>query len=263
MRVLYLRLSATIFSPLTTARKGLGTNGGTGNHVQGVSNDVEAKEELAKEEKGKGNRAFQEKRFKDAIKHFSVCIKLDEVSVAHLRYNYLYSDICILLQSAAFAGGTATRAVYHSNRSAAYAALKARTHQFFLAYKVVRVTFLTDVNFFLPQDFEAALADGLSAVKFSRDWVKGHIRVGAACMGLKRFTDARESYEKALALEEDNEQIKISLNEAAAAEEASIRQGNFVFQSKRKRSTGGDSSSAVPKAKQLKDTKLLSFDDGE
>jgi hypothetical protein len=27
-------------------------------------------------------------------------------------------------------------------------------------------------------------------------------------MGLKRFTDARESYEKALALDEDNEQIK-------------------------------------------------------
>lgn len=61
------------------ARKGLGINRGAGHPAQGVSDDVEAKEELAKEEKGKGNRAFQDKRFKDAIKHFSVCIKLDEV----------------------------------------------------------------------------------------------------------------------------------------------------------------------------------------
>lgn len=85
-------------------------------------------------------------------------------------------------------------------------------------------------------------------------------------MGLKRFTDARESYEKALALEEHNEQIKVSLKEAAAAEEASIRQGNFVFQSKRKRTDGGGgggSTSAVPKGKQMKDTKLLSFNDDE
>ena len=93
--------------------------------------------------------------------------------------------------------------------------------------------------------------------------MKGHVRVGSACMGLKRYTDARESYEKALALEEDNNQIKTSLKEAAAAEEAPIRQGNFVFQSKRKRTEGGGSSSAVPKAKYLKDTKLLSFDDDE
>jgi|AntAceMinimDraft_5_1070358.scaffolds.fasta_scaffold05066_7 hypothetical protein len=63
-----------------TARKGLGMNpGGTNNCAQGPSDDLEAKQELAKEEKGKGNRAFQDKRFEDAIKHFSVCIKLDEV----------------------------------------------------------------------------------------------------------------------------------------------------------------------------------------
>ena len=82
-------------------------------------------------------------------------------------------------------------------------------------------------------------------------------------MGLKRFTDARESYEKALALDGDNEQIKASLKEASDAEDASIRQGSFVFQSKRKRDGGGSSSSAVPKAKHLKDKKLLSFDDDD
>lgn len=58
------------------------------------------------------------------------------------------------------------------------------------------------------QDFEAALADGASAVKFSKAWVKGHIRVGTASMGLGRYTDARESFETALALDEHNEQIK-------------------------------------------------------
>lgn len=85
----------TTFSSLTTARKGLGTNVGTGNHRQGVSNDVEAKEELAKEEKGKGNRAFQEKRFEDAIKHFSMCIKLNEARVAHfILVIYLLTSVC-------------------------------------------------------------------------------------------------------------------------------------------------------------------------
>ena len=34
-------------------------------------------------------------------------------------------------------------------------------------------------------------------------------------MGLKRYTDARESYERALKLDEDNDQIKASLKEAA------------------------------------------------
>lgn len=205
------------------ARKGLGINSGAGYHAKGTTNDVVAKQELAKEEKGKGNRAFQDKRFEDAVKHFSVCIRLDE----SLRE----------LHPTAGDAATAMRAVYHSNRSAAYAALK---------------------------DFEAALADGLSAVKFSKQWVKGHIRVGAAYMGLKRYTDARESYEKALALEEDNEHIKSSLKEAGDAEEASIRQGSYVFVSKRKRSgpDGGGSSSAIPKAKHfVQDKKLLSFDD--
>lgn len=63
---------------------------GAGNHKQDASRDVEAKEELAKEEKGKGNRAFQEKRFEDAIKHFSVCIRIDEVYFAcslSIQYN--------------------------------------------------------------------------------------------------------------------------------------------------------------------------------
>jgi len=55
-----------------------------------------------------------------------------------------------------------------------------------------------------------------------------------------------------------------SLREALGAEETSLRQGIFMFQSKRKRSGadgGATSSSAVPNAKHLKDKKLLSFDE--
>ena len=103
----------------------------------------------------------------------------------------------------------------------------------------------------------------MSAVKIAKDWVKGHIRVGAASMGLGRFTDAREAYDRALALDTDNEQIIKSLKEAGGAEAAAVRTGNFVFQSKRKTAEGsGSKRSAVPATKHLRrDTKLLSFDD--
>ena len=142
-------LPLSIYSIQGTARKGLGLNRGAGNQAPDPSNDVEAKEELAKEEKGKGNRAFQDKRFEDAIKHFSVCIKLDEVRVcvffvAVFSFSFFFPDIknadvvpflesmqSLRESNAAGVGETAaaTRAVYHSNRSAAYVALKVKTHQ--------------------------------------------------------------------------------------------------------------------------------------
>jgi len=66
---------------------------GTGTEVS-----QEDKEEMAKREKGLGNRAFQEKQYDAAIKHFAVCIQLDPHSTdAH---------------------------IFHSNRSAAYASVK-------------------------------------------------------------------------------------------------------------------------------------------
>lgn len=55
--------------------------------------DAALRDALAKEEKGKGNRAFAEGRHEDAIRHFSACIAADP-----------------------------TTAVYYSNRSAAHAA---------------------------------------------------------------------------------------------------------------------------------------------
>jgi len=94
--------------------------------------------------------------------------------------------------------------------------------------------------------------------------VKGHVRVGAASMGLGRFTDAREAYEKALALDKENEQIQASLKEATTAEESSLRSGNFKFQSNSKgKRPAADGGSAVPKSKKVRDTKLLSFNDDD
>jgi tetratricopeptide (TPR) repeat protein len=108
-----------------------------------------------------------------------------------------------------------------------------------------------------------ALADGRSAVKLDAEWAKGWVRVGAASLALHRYTDARESYERALALDEGNEQISKYVKEAKEAEESSLAAGKFVFcmdSSKRKRKTE-DSSSAVPAGKRVQDKKLLSFDD--
>jgi len=108
-----------------------------------------------------------------------------------------------------------------------------------------------------------ALADGRSAVKLDAEWAKGWVRLGAASLALHRYTDARESYERALALDEGNEQISKYIKEAKEAEESSLAAGKFVFRmdsSKRKRKTD-DSSSAVPAGKRVQDKKLLSFDD--
>jgi hypothetical protein len=80
-------------------------------------------------------------------------------------------------------------------------------------------------------------------------------------MGLKRYTDARESYERALALAEDNEQIKASLKEAQEAEAASIKDGNIVFQGGKRKREEAAKTSAVPSGKQVKNKKLLSFDE--
>ena len=190
------------------ARRGLGSNPG-GNQQPGAFSDVEdreRKQEMAKVEKGKGNRAFSEKRYEDAIRSFTRCIELDP-----------------------------NDKVFYSNRSAAHTATK---------------------------DFKAALKDGESAVRLANDWVKGHIRVGAASMGLKRYTDARESYERALKLDEDNDQIKMNLKEAAEKEEQSIKSGTIIFAMKRKRDEDGKKS-AVGAGKKVKNKTLLSFNEEE
>ena len=43
----------------------------------GISAEDEEQKRLSHEEKAKGNRAFSEKRYEDAVKHFTLCMKLD------------------------------------------------------------------------------------------------------------------------------------------------------------------------------------------
>ena len=47
--------------------------------------EAQLREALAKEEKGKGNRAFQEQRYDDAIRHFSACIAADPACAIYSR----------------------------------------------------------------------------------------------------------------------------------------------------------------------------------
>ena len=213
------------------ARRGLGSHGAPVNHHKadamskafGISADDEEQKRMSQEEKAKGNRAFSEKRYEDAVKHFTVCIKLDPKNQ-----------------------------VFYSNRSAAYLALKVGSYSPVLTQLLCSLALLSQEN-------ESALADGRSALKLDADWMKGHVRVGAAYMAMHRYTDARESYERALALDEGNEQIAKNLRDAKDAEETSLAKGKFFFQSSKRKRTG----SAVPAGTRLQDKKLLSFDDDE
>ena len=63
-------------------------------------------------------------------------------------------------------------------------------------------------------------------MKLDAEWAKGWVRVGAASLALHRYTDARESYERALALDEGNEQISKYVKEAKEAEESSLQLEN-------------------------------------
>lgn len=69
----------------SAARRGLGSHDTPAvNHKAdamskafGISAEDEEQKRLSHEEKAKGNRAFSEKRYEDAVKHFTLCMKLD------------------------------------------------------------------------------------------------------------------------------------------------------------------------------------------
>ena len=69
----------------SAARRGLGSHGTPAvNHKAdamskafGISAEDEEQKRMSHEEKAKGNRAFSEKRYEDAVKHFTLCMKLD------------------------------------------------------------------------------------------------------------------------------------------------------------------------------------------
>lgn len=64
--------------------------------------------------------------------------------------------------------------IYYSNRSAAYAA---------------------------SGEFDSALQDAECAIRLNSGWVKGWARKAAALLALKRYSEAKEAYERALDIE--------------------------------------------------------------
>ncbi|EFJ48274.1 hypothetical protein VOLCADRAFT_60479, partial [Volvox carteri f. nagariensis] len=71
--------------------------------------------------------------------------------------------------------------VYYSNRSAAYAAL---------------------------ERWDDAATDARRVLAIKPGWAKGWARLGAACMGLKLYGDAKEAYEKALRIEPEDQALR-------------------------------------------------------
>lgn len=109
--------------------------------------------------------------------------------------------------------------VYLSNRSAAYAAL---------------------------ERWQPALDDAAAAARLKPRWVKGHARMAAALMGLKRYGEAREAYEAALRLEPDDASLQRGRDRATAMEMQQARDGKHTFASKRAKTVDG--AAAAPPA---------------
>ncbi|GIL86349.1 hypothetical protein Vretifemale_14661 [Volvox reticuliferus] len=99
--------------------------------------------------------------------------------------------------------------VYYSNRSAALAAL---------------------------ERWDEAAADARRVVAMKPSWAKGWARLGAACMGLKLYGDAREAYEKALRIEPDDQALRRACEKAETMELQQMREGKHTFKKMR---TGG------------------------
>jgi len=74
-----------------------------------------------------------------------------------------------------------------------------------------------------------AAADAAECTRLAPGWAKGWARAGAAALGLGRFTDAAEAYEKAGALEAGNEDYVRSACEARAAERRAVESKSFRF----------------------------------
>lgn len=140
--------------------------------------DVQAKEQAKQamvaaaasssweEAKAAGNAAYSNGKYEEAIAHFTEAIALDP------------------------ANASAQLHVFHSNRSAAHAALG---------------------------DAAAALADADQCVRANAGFAKGHSRRGAALFRLGRFQDAAAAYEAGLALEPSNAEMKKALADARKA----------------------------------------------
>ena len=130
--------------------------------------------------------------------------------------------------------------VYWSNRAAAYIGLKR---------------------------FSDAECDARKVVALKPSWVKGWARLGAALLAQGDGGEAREAFQKALALEPSDVTLQTQLSKAMAMEAKEVASGQHKFKRKKediKDKKGG--AGVVSVAESLRGTKkkqLLSFDDEE
>jgi hypothetical protein len=117
------------------------------------------REEMAKEEKGKGNRAFAENRVRCTVPEHTPALPLTAATPRARTWQHAdavrHFTACIALDG--------SNHVYFSNRSAAHAALA---------------------------DWAAAATDAARTTALKPDWAKGWARRGAAAMGQEAFTGA-------------------------------------------------------------------------
>jgi len=160
--------------------------------------ELQVKKE-AMEIKLKGNKAFKEKKYEEAVDLFSRCIQLDPRCVVrncHCNRNCDFSSSNFGLYLNALSD-----AIYYSNRAAAYIELG---------------------------KYKEAVTDGRNAVLQNPSWIKGYLRLGIALLRLDD-PEASDVLERAKAIEPDHHEVNNLLFKANAMAEEQKRQGKHKF----------------------------------
>eukprot|EP00798_Chlamydomonas_sp_ICE-L_P016715 gene16714-22984_t len=97
-------------------------------------------------------------------------------------------------------------------------------------------------------DYEAALKDAKMACKLKPSWAKAFSRLGAAYLGLKLYSEAREAYEKGVRIEPDDQVMQKSMEKAEALELQQSLGNKHTFKKMRAGGGGGDKATWASKA---------------
>lgn len=80
------------------------------------------------------------------------------------------------------------------------------------------------------KNWAAAFEDATTAARVRPGWPKAWVRVGEAATALRRWSDATAAYERAVALQPDDDQLQIALARARGAETRAVAEGKVTFQ---------------------------------